>query len=431
MTRQTKNDIAWNRLFTDYNALETINREGLFKISSRQINEEREARLMAKMDHRHSRPNIFVHNDLNILPTSRGTYIVGKFDIFTEFKVSNKKIEYVEFPEAIYTIDFSNINSEPVAINSAFISRIIADFAQTENIYPTSSGKMASGRFSFVVVDSTDREFTVCVENAQIEIDAMYESDESVLIIEAKNYIPEDFNIRQLYYPFRLWSEKLNGSKRIIPVFFSYSNGVYTFVEYEFKDINRIQSIKLVREKKYMIQSERFTLDTLIEIHKQSILVIESSQVPFPQADRIERVIDLCEILFSKGIMVDEEITNQYGFDPRQTAYYTAAARYLLLVEKSTVRSRAYFELTSFGKEIFKLPPEVRNQRIIGLILRHKVFYEVLQVHILRKSMPSREEVVSIMKRCNLPNMDSISTYKRRASTVIGWVAWIISNINE
>lgn len=45
--------------------------------------------------------------------------------------------------------------------------------------------------------------------------------------------------------------------------------------------------------------------------------------------------------------------------------------------------------------------------------------------------MPSKEEVVLIMKKSNLNNVNSEETYSRRASTVLGWANWIINQIEE
>lgn len=66
-----------------------------------------------------------------------------------------------------------------------------------------------------------------------------------------------------------------------------------------------------------------------------------------------------------------------------------------------------------------------------SLILPYKAysatFYEYMQTGI----MPSTEAIVQIMKNSNLFNIGSDSTYKRRASTIKGWLNWILGLINE
>ena len=64
---ETKNDIAWNKLFEKHRILEGISRNGIFEINSSQINELREARLMTKFDYRLQLPKIFAENKLSIL----------------------------------------------------------------------------------------------------------------------------------------------------------------------------------------------------------------------------------------------------------------------------------------------------------------------------------------------------------------------------
>jgi len=69
----TKNEIAWRQLFEKYNILEEIKQYGAFEITSEQINEFREARLMTKFDYRKNLPEIFKRNKLSILPITRGS----------------------------------------------------------------------------------------------------------------------------------------------------------------------------------------------------------------------------------------------------------------------------------------------------------------------------------------------------------------------
>jgi hypothetical protein len=332
-------------------------------------------------------------------------------------------------PTNIYSIDFDNINSESVAINSAFITKIISDFCDCEIFFPTSSGKMSSGVFSFMIETVDNQALKIDVENSQIEIDAAFESNEKFVIIEAKNYMPIDFNIRQLFYPVKCWEEKLSGIKKIIPVFLTYSNGLFCLYEFRFNDLNEYNSIEIVKVKKYMIQSEKISIDKIIDLSNKATYVLEKHDIPFPQADMIERVMNLCEILLQHGVLAKQKITNEFGFDPRQTAYYCSAGMYLGLIEKTEIRNVKYYELSKLGKEIFKLPLVNRNLEIIKLVLCHKVFNEVLKMYLDNSKPPSKEKIVEVMKKSGLNNIQSNSTYFRRSSSVIRWIEWVISNI--
>ncbi len=57
------------------------------------------------------------------------------------------------------------------------------------------------------------------IEGSQYETDACYETDNFICIIEAKNINCNDFNVRQLYYPFREVHKKVNNKKQIFCLF--------------------------------------------------------------------------------------------------------------------------------------------------------------------------------------------------------------------
>lgn len=228
---KSKNDIAWEAIFEEYRILDRLAKNDRVSISSMEINEFREARLMTKFDHRSQLPELFVEHKLSILPTSRGTYEIGAFETFCDFNKEDVEIVPVNFPTFLESIDYKDITSESIAINCVFISKILHDFTGEENLFPTVSGRMSSSLFDFAI-NSKQKTFRINVENSQIEIDGGFEGDNSLNLIEAKNYISDDFLIRQLYYPYRLWSDKI--VKRVRPIFLTYSNGIFDLREYEF-----------------------------------------------------------------------------------------------------------------------------------------------------------------------------------------------------
>ena len=325
-----KNDIAWEFLFNKYNIISEINEKGKFEITAKQINEVREARLMTKFDHKVNLPKIFADNKLSILPITRGSYIISKFEAYSNFENINPEVVRVQFPEYITSIDYENISSEAMAINCAYVSGIIHDFVDDDEIVPTVSGRMSSDLFSFKIKDINSDEMEVEVENSQIEIDGGYEGIKTLSLIEAKNSLSDDFIIRQLYYPYRLWSNKID--KKVKPIFMVYSNGIYNLYEYEFKDKENYNSLVLVKQKNYTIENIDIEINDIIEKFNNTE-VLDEPEIPFPQADSFNRVINLCELLY-KNEMTKEEITVNYDFNPRQTNYYTDAGRYLGLIDK-------------------------------------------------------------------------------------------------
>lgn len=115
--------------------------------------------------------------------------------------------------------------------------------------------------------------------------------------------------IRQLYYPYRLWKNRI--TKEVRPIFLTYTNGIFHLREYQFTDLFNYNSIELIKERKYRLKdsSEQIlNIETIKEILKSISIVEEPTNVPFPQADSFERIINFCEILYNN---IDEEHTKE------------------------------------------------------------------------------------------------------------------------
>ncbi|MCC8018384.1 MAG: hypothetical protein LIO85_01225 [Rikenellaceae bacterium] len=248
---KSKNDIAWEQIFEKHRILETISSTGRACISSADINVFREARLMTKFDHRSQLPALFAEHNLSILPTSRGTYEIGTFQTFCEFNKDDTAVTPITFPAFLESMDISNITSEATAMNFAYVAKILHDFSGEQYLFPTVSGRMSSLSFDFEI-DTFNGPLVIEVDKAQIEIDGGYEGHKSLILIEAKNYRTEDFLIRQLYYPYRLWAGKIK--KMVRPFFLTYSNGIFHLREYEFTRPEHYNSIRLVRHRKYLVE---------------------------------------------------------------------------------------------------------------------------------------------------------------------------------
>lgn len=422
---KTKNDIAWEKIFERYCILDKLAKKERVSISSMEINQFREARLMTKFDHRSQLPKLFVDNKLSILPTSRGTYEIGTFETFCDFDKEDVEITSIDFPTFLESIDYKDITSESIAINCAFVSKILHDFTGEENLLPTVCGRMGSSLFDFTI-SSGESVFKISVENSQIEIDGGYEGDSSLNLIEAKNYISDDFLIRQLYYPYRLWSNKI--TKRVRPIFLTYSNGIFHLREYEFTTPELYNSIRLLQHKKYAVQEGTINIENIQNI-LDNTQVIKEPELPFPQADSFERVINLCELLKQRGFISKDDITQNYDFEHRQTDYYSNAAKYLGLIKVVRVNKQIGCTLTQEGFRIFNLPIVERQLEFVKLILVHTAFRNTLKLYFDNGNVPTKDEVIEIMKNAKLYNIDSEQTYKRRASTIISWINWILGLI--
>ena len=54
-----------------------------------------------------------------------------------------------------------------------------------------------------------------------------------------------------------------------------------------------------------------------------------------------------------------------------------------------------------------------------------------LKLYFDKGNVPTKDEVVEIMRNAKLYNITSGQTYKRRASTVISWINWILGLIEQ
>ena len=201
----------WEDIFEKYNILNKIDENGMFKITADQIREFKEPRLMAKFDYSKQLPSVFKNNGLGILPIKNGEYVIGKFNLFEKLTgtgYENVEIKKVQLPDFIETIDPDNIYSESNALNVALLSGMLSD-AFEEELFETVQGKMRTNEFKFEINSADNVSSLVSVNGAAIEIDGGYEGRSKLVLVEAKNNLPEDFIIRQLYYPYRFWKDKV------------------------------------------------------------------------------------------------------------------------------------------------------------------------------------------------------------------------------
>jgi hypothetical protein len=428
MSPRASKDNAWAELFRSRRILEEVDRRGVHQISSREINELHEARLMTKFDHYVQLPAIFKQHQLTIQPNTRGTYLIGRFDSY-ENVVDNPSlpVEQAPFPRRIETIDPSNLYSESAVLMCAYYTGIISSVLSHEAVL-TVFGRLSAGSFDYRIRNKQTGELhEIRVEGAQVEIDAGFEGEDTFAIVEAKNEAVTDFHVRQLYYPYRAWLARTG--KRIIPIFLSYSNAssVFSLYVFRFRELLLYNSIELVEQRKFQVVPSDIGEDDIASALRRVKVGPEPVETPFPQADRFERVIDLLTQLHgARGALTREHITSNYAFDSRQTQYYTDAARYLGLVERHGGGAQGVtYTLTGRGSDIMSRPPRERNLALVKCVLERKVFRRTLELYLERGRRPADERVVEFIRPLR-PEL-SPDTMGRRARTVLSWADWVMN----
>lgn len=421
----TKADEAWTQLFNKYNIIDRVDSDGVFNISSKQIKEFYEPRLITKFDWSSSLPDLFKSNKLAILPTTRGTYSIGRFRAYQNLKFENIRPTVKKLPSWVKTWDNFDVTSEAVALNVAKVTGMIDDVMMSEADFPaidTITGRLKSGDMEYKITCQDHSIFNFHVDNAQVEIDAGFENSNNLAIVEAKTHIPEDFMIRQLYYPYRVYNA-LGTGKPVIPLYFTYADEIYTFYRYEFTDLNNYSSIKRVKQYSFILDHTlSLNLDVVKQISAQSPMNAESDEVSFPQANTFQTVLDMLQSIETPADKF--ELAEQFDFDARQSDYYANSLRFLGLADKY----RGKFHLSEIGKKVNSLPnSDMRNEIIIRQILSHITFKLVFDSYLKNYGEPDNAYIDAVIKEY-VPSIGG-TTVPRGRSTVKQWIDWIFSVI--
>lgn len=425
---ESKIDEVWEKLFDEYKILEKIEKHDFFSISAKEIKAKRvEPRIMTKFDSKDVLPKIFKKNHLTILPNSRGSYLIGKFDAYKDLEYKEIKPAIVHFPTWIKTFPSFQVSSEAVALNVAQMTGMIdlvlnSDGLEEGRAVSTITGRLGSGKFQYRInLHCKPRKiFEFKVNNSQVEIDGGFENLNKLAVIEAKNILPNSFIIRQLYYPYRIY-QNLGSNKEIIPIFFTHVDDIYTFYIYNFSEPMNYSSIYLVKQMSFIIDENlNINIDAVKEISNSSPNKDDNDSTPFPQADNFTRILDILQRI--KKPKTKEELGDEYDFDPRQGDYYGNALVYLGFAKKESSK----YKLTALGEKVANLPnSNIRNKTIIEQILSNKCFNEAFKESIKCKNLDLY--VIQKVMRNIFDSKYSGETIKRRSRTVKSWLSWIIN----
>lgn len=249
------NNNSWKKIFNDNKILKHDFSKSPFYLSAKDIKKsvqdfkntaEKEVRILCKMDSREDVPEIMRENGLILLPVKNGYYVVVKGEGYIDIpdikgtaEIYNSKLDF--------ELDTSKIgNSEMQHLDFAYASSLIRTFMEDPSLVLTIRGRKYTPEFSYKIGGQI-----IETQGVQTEVDAGYEGKDKIVLIEAKNSSTHNTIIRQLYYPYRQWSEHTN--KKVFLLFFEKRQDEYLIWQYEFKNKENYDSIKLVKSKKYKI----------------------------------------------------------------------------------------------------------------------------------------------------------------------------------
>ena len=249
---------SWQKIFEDYNIhAHDFNRKP-FVLTADQIKEsvqdfrsttKKEVRILCKQDSRSDRPDVFIDNNLFLLPIKNGTYAILQGDGYMDIPpITSEPIAYSS--KLDFHLDTSEIgDSEMQHLDKAYASSIIRTFMDDPSLVLTIRGRKYTPKFGFNVGSQE-----VKVESVQTEVDAGYEGKDKIVLIEAKSDKTTNTIIRQMYYPFRQWREHTR--KKVYTLFFEmdHKSKTYNIWQFEFTDPNDYLSIKLAKSAKYLMK---------------------------------------------------------------------------------------------------------------------------------------------------------------------------------
>jgi hypothetical protein len=417
-------DAAWKRVCDALPVAETLERDGLFAIAADDLKRygSREPRLMAKIDTLAERPAVLSELGAALFPVRNGRYVLFPDPAQKSFfrfqgdppapRAFAARVDLGRFD----TFPRGQEASESQALDFAFLSGLLAAFCGESSLCLTLRGRMFSGDFSF---RTPLRGLPVDVSRVQIEVDAGYEGEEGIYLIEAKRGRRDDFHVRQLWYPYLHWSARTR--KRVVPIFFTYSNGQFELSEFAFGP--EFGDLVLARRKAYCLE------EPLAEADFPALFArVAAGPEPagaFPQANDLDKVVDLVG-LAAEAPRDKAEIAEAFGFDERQGDYYGNAGCYLGLLR----RTDDGFALTDAGEAFRRLRSRpARTLALLEAMLAVPSLREALRLLSERRFRAEKiapGELAAVVREATGLGA---STPERRASTVRAWLAWVMKNV--
>ena len=149
-------------------------------------------------------------------------------------------------------------SSESNIISLAYNQKIIQDFLYNDI---TANPKIYMSRRTKISTSySVGGMRQVEASELQVEMDATFERNGEVTVVEGKNSFPEDFAVYQLFHPFLDYQEKaIRGIKAVKCCYLIREQGVggghtIRLYLYTFEDVRDIASISLTKKAEYVLE---------------------------------------------------------------------------------------------------------------------------------------------------------------------------------
>ncbi|MDQ7061913.1 MAG: hypothetical protein Q9M43_12655 [Sulfurimonas sp.] len=400
MARQKiSNNQSWLNIFDKYKLLKQIKSDGYVDITADEIKaiDNKEARLMTKVDFRENLPTIMNDEGLSILAIKNGIYRIAKNDPFVDIneKITTKIID-ISVPKDIITIDPFNIKSESGALDIAHISKMCENTFEEES-FLSIRGRLR-GNLDFTIGSTPYN-----IDGVQIEVDGGYEGKNNIHLIEAKMGFKNNINIRQLLYPQLYWEKVINNKKKIKSYVFYLHNNIFRFIPYVYD--GKIGYIDHSTEKAFRFIEPKTTL-LLKDIKIDETMV--DINIPFPQADKFEKIQDMLFVISQNDCINKYELNLQFDIVSRQIDYYFNVLKWLKVCKEEN----ECLILTRKGSAIINQPFKNRIEELAKVVFAEPI----INLYYNKKHIPQH--------LFTKYNMNSQSTQNRRLQTVKSWIKY-------
>lgn len=365
-----------------------------------------EPRIMAKVDASVDLPDVFKRNRYFLLPVKNGLYAIVRGNGFHLLEAKGSQINHVSRIKFNLTTAGRG-SSEMQYLDYSFNSGALENLLGISPLYQSIRGREYSKQFQFKVGQTE-----ISVGSVQLEVDSGLEGEDTIVLIEAKVKTPEDFIIRQLFYPYNHF-KIISPNKKIVPIFFTYepNTKLYNFWIYEFTDPGNYNSIRLKEVRSLTISAEQEI--KLSEIKPMGIVAYKDL---IPQANDLNKVIELV-FKVNEGVNHYKNVAEYFDFNERQSSYYREAAEALGLI----TNKKGIYKLTNIGNQLVSLPVEKRNLFMVELLSDFNLVKAGLNTLKERGKLTQEDLEHFIEEESGL----SGTTIPRRASSLVSWFKWI------
>ncbi len=408
----TANDQAWAHYLAERNLLldgrmHRVSADDLKAVTGR------EPRLLAKYDEPGQLARCLVEAGYSIWPVRNGEYLLCRCDTFCRLP-AGPPVEPVrsDLPFPLETA--ARGQGESQYIDHAHNTGLLQRFVGVPELFLTIRGREYSQAFG---VTMRDEGVSFAVDRVQIEVDAGYEGQRDIVLVEAKVGARRAVNIRQVYYPWRHF-QAITPHKTVRPVVLNYDVGTtcYELHELTFATTDDPTTWQVLRSACIRLhEPDRSRLEELLDPTWQRRCDL------VPQADDLNKIVRLLESL-QGGLTSSEAIADEFGFEPRQARYYREAAEYLGLVEAGGC------QLCPAAREILRSGPRQRRRLLAKAVANSWILLDRWRAGEPVTAAAIERAIAAVPGPRHRPRYSG-ATLQRRTRTQLAWLRWLAAEV--